>query len=146
MSKENEKPPATEPYKTCGDYWPSCDGTKKHTIARNGKKVRLDKKCPGCPDCKPAVNATQPTELAKELLELANLSPKQRAKTGWSGTDEKAMRKAATELDRQAGVIKRLTDVIKRCIKAMAGSNCLELKWLEVALKPKARQAKKESK
>lgn len=33
--------------------------------------------------------------------------------------------------------ITKLEDVIRRCIKAMAGSNCLEQKWLEDVLEGK---------
>ena len=47
-----------------------------------------------------------PGELSKELRELANLSASHRAKTGWSGADERAMKKAAARLDRLEAELK----------------------------------------
>lgn len=45
------------------------------------------------------------------------------------------------QYDRLEAENKRLRAVIEKCIKAMSGSNCLELKWLEQALKEAKNEA-----
>ena len=140
-----EKQP--EPCKTCG-------GSKQllGTVDAPGKS------CDGlpmpypCPNCKPEPTETQ---LAKALRGTVHMLKTNHPLLKQDETIE-IMEQAADELDRQASEIKKLKfevdrlishcrsvikknkqykDVIKRCIKAMEGSNCLELKWLEEVLK-----------
>ena len=51
---------------------------------------------------------------------------------------DKALDCAESEIASLRAENERYKTVMRRCIKAMEGSNCLELQWLEQALKGEA--------
>jgi hypothetical protein len=71
-------------------------------------KIPVRKPPDGDVDFEPCPVCAEPSgELVKLLLELVNLPPSQRARTGFSGADERAMRQAAARIEELEKALKK---------------------------------------